>query len=103
MLGAALDSAGGEALLGDGLGHMGGVLPEGELHDPEDQEQEQRSGDHQLGRGRAALVWASGRRPADVSIHGLPPVEMWWAVVRTFAAMMPTAVMAIATSRAMTT
>ena len=56
LVGAALHPAGCEALLRDGLGDVGGVLPERELHDAQDQQQEQGRRDHELGRDRAALV-----------------------------------------------
>ena len=62
-------------------------------------------GDHELGGGRAALVspTADGTHGAPVQPPEPPPVEMLWAVEMTLAAMMPTAVIAIATRRAMTT
>ena len=54
--GLSLETADGEALLGDGVGDVGGVLPDGELDDAHDQHQQQRRGENQLGRDRAALV-----------------------------------------------
>ena len=104
LVGAALDPADGETLLGDGLGDVGGVLPQGELHDPQDQEQQQGRGDHELGGRRAALVSPTAYGTHHRSLAQLPgPVEMLWAVEMTLAAMIPTAVIAIATRRAMTT
>jgi len=61
--GLALEAADGEALLGDGVGDVFRVLPEGELDDAHDQDQQQRRGEHQLGRDRAPLVTSRGATP----------------------------------------
>jgi hypothetical protein len=46
----ALEPSNGEALLGDGVGNVGRVLPEGELNDAHDEQQEQRGRDDEFGR-----------------------------------------------------
>jgi hypothetical protein len=63
--GLALETADGDALLGDGRGDVLGVLPEGELDHAHDQQQQERGGDDQLGRDRAAedAVGRVGRGP----------------------------------------
>jgi hypothetical protein len=65
--GFALETADGETLLGDGVSDVGGVLPEGELDDAHDQDQQQRRGEYQLGRDRAAFVTFKGATPKTPS------------------------------------
>ena len=58
--GLALEAADRDALLGDGGGDVLGVLPQGELDHPHDQQQQERGGDDQLGGDGAALVACEG-------------------------------------------
>ena len=63
--GLALETADRDALLGDGLGDVLGVLPQGELDHPHDQQQQEGGGDDQLGGDRAALDRAQTRNASD--------------------------------------
>jgi len=113
--GLALEAADGEALLGDGVGDVFRVLPEGELDDAHDQDQQQRRGEYKLGRNRAALVTSHSATPPTPAParwraqppqrHGVGqfPVLMLFAVVSTLEAMTATAPMASATNKAVMT
>jgi hypothetical protein len=111
--GFALETADGETLLGDGVSDVGGVLPEGELDDAHDQDQQQRRGEYKLGRNRAALVTSHSATPPTPARwraqppqrHGVGqfPVLMLFAVVSTLEAMTATAPMASATNKAVMT
>jgi hypothetical protein len=62
--------------LGDGVGDVFRVLPEGELDDAHDQDQQQRRGEYKLGRNRAALVTshsATPPTPAPARWRAQPP------------------------------
>ena len=60
--GLALETGDGDALLGDGRGDVLGVLPEGELDHPHDQQQQQWGGDHQFGRAPRRVRLGTGAR-----------------------------------------
>ena len=106
----ALETADRYALLGYGRSDVLGVLPQGELDYPHDQQQQEGGGDDQFGRDRAALIACEGT-PATArwsvvvrsigGVHG-PLVLMLLADETTLATMIPTAVSASAASRAVT-
>ena len=93
----AHDPSGGQGLGRGRLGHLAGVLVDGELDHGQDEQQEQRSGHDQLGAATVVMADPSPRAPTSARGHrsgGFPhphPRLMELALARTLAVMMATA------------